>query len=237
MSLAPGVRLGAYEVVAIIGAGGIGEVYRGRDSRLGRDVAIKILPAAFATDSERLQRFEQEARAVGGNELMSGPRRDRSTERIHSGFSTQSVDTPSCGDRRTSQRRPRACWTAESPESAIAMGGRRLYREPRTGRGTSGCPRDGSRKLWFTVVFDRSLWTPLDPLTPRNVVLDRDARLVGCLHNEADPLAIQFWHAFIERDSLSLYQPSQSRRHLSTLELVGNLERRSPSATAGRQSL
>src|ERR1700733_2042826 len=60
--LAPGTRLGAYEIVAALGAGGMGEVYRARDTRLQRDVAIKILPAAFSEDSERLQRFEREAR-------------------------------------------------------------------------------------------------------------------------------------------------------------------------------
>jgi eukaryotic-like serine/threonine-protein kinase len=65
MSLAPGTRLGSFEVLAPIGAGGMGEVYRARDSRLGRDVAVKVLPAAFATDRERLRRFEVEARAAG----------------------------------------------------------------------------------------------------------------------------------------------------------------------------
>ena len=64
MPLAPGVRLGAYEIVALIGAGGMGEVYRARDARLARDVAIKVLPAGVAGDPERLQRFEQEARAA-----------------------------------------------------------------------------------------------------------------------------------------------------------------------------
>jgi serine/threonine protein kinase len=64
MSLAPGTRLGPYEVVAVLGAGGMGEVYRARDTRLGRDVAIKVLPAEFATDPDRLRRFEQEARAA-----------------------------------------------------------------------------------------------------------------------------------------------------------------------------
>ncbi len=62
--LAPGTRLGSYEVLAPLGAGGMGEVYRARDTRLGRDVAIKVLPASFASDPERLRRFEQEARAV-----------------------------------------------------------------------------------------------------------------------------------------------------------------------------
>jgi serine/threonine protein kinase/Tol biopolymer transport system component len=64
MSLAPGVRLGAYEIVALLGAGGMGEVYRARDPRLNRDVAIKVLPAAFSSDADRLRRFEQEARAA-----------------------------------------------------------------------------------------------------------------------------------------------------------------------------
>ncbi len=64
MALAPGVKLGPYEILAFIGAGGMGEVYRARDSRLGREVALKILPPALASDSDRLRRFEQEARAV-----------------------------------------------------------------------------------------------------------------------------------------------------------------------------
>jgi serine/threonine protein kinase len=64
MSLAAGVRLGPYEIVAPVGAGGMGEVYRARDPRLGREVAVKVLPSAYAADSDRLQRFEQEARAA-----------------------------------------------------------------------------------------------------------------------------------------------------------------------------
>ena len=64
MTLAAGTRLGAYDVVALIGAGGMGEVYRARDSRLGRDVAIKILPDRFSKDADALARFEREARAV-----------------------------------------------------------------------------------------------------------------------------------------------------------------------------
>ena len=65
-SLAPGLRLGPYEIVAPIGAGGMGEVYRATDTRLGRDVALKLLPRAFASDPGRLARFEREARAVAG---------------------------------------------------------------------------------------------------------------------------------------------------------------------------
>jgi eukaryotic-like serine/threonine-protein kinase len=65
MSLSPGTRLGPYEILAPIGAGGMGEVYRAKDPRLGRDVAIKVLPASFSADPDRLRRFEQEARAAG----------------------------------------------------------------------------------------------------------------------------------------------------------------------------
>ena len=64
MTLTPGSRLGPYEIVSAIGAGGMGEIYRARDPRLGRDVAIKVLPPSFAADADRLRRFEQEARAV-----------------------------------------------------------------------------------------------------------------------------------------------------------------------------
>jgi serine/threonine protein kinase len=64
MSPAPGTRIGPYEVVALLGAGGMGEVYRARDTKLGRDVAIKILPASFLADADRLARFEREARTL-----------------------------------------------------------------------------------------------------------------------------------------------------------------------------
>jgi serine/threonine protein kinase len=64
MLFAPGVRLGPYEIVGPLGSGGMGEVYRARDPRLGRDVAIKVLPAAFSANPERLTHFEQEARAA-----------------------------------------------------------------------------------------------------------------------------------------------------------------------------
>ena len=66
MSLAARTRLGAYEIVAPLGAGGMGEVYRARDPRLGRDIAIKVLPADVASSPDRLARFEREARTVAG---------------------------------------------------------------------------------------------------------------------------------------------------------------------------
>ncbi|MGA8149742.1 MAG: protein kinase [Terriglobales bacterium] len=64
MSLVTGTKLGPYEIVSSLGAGGMGEVYRARDTRLGRDVAVKVLPVAFSADPDRLRRFEQEARVL-----------------------------------------------------------------------------------------------------------------------------------------------------------------------------
>src|SRR5262245_9410045 len=64
MALVPGTRIGPYEVVSAIGAGGIGEVYKAHDARLDRDVAIKALPPQFATDPERLARFAREAKVL-----------------------------------------------------------------------------------------------------------------------------------------------------------------------------
>src|SRR6266542_952139 len=64
MSLLPGVRLGVFEILGPLGAGGMGEVYRARDTRLGREVAIKVLPAAFSGDPRRAARFEREARLL-----------------------------------------------------------------------------------------------------------------------------------------------------------------------------
>src|SRR5713226_8988911 len=64
MALTSGTKLGPYEIIELLGAGGMGEVYRARDARLDRSVAIKILPAAFSADSDRLHRFEKEARSA-----------------------------------------------------------------------------------------------------------------------------------------------------------------------------
>ncbi len=65
MTLLTGSRLGPCEIVCAIGAGGMGEVYKARDPRLGRDVAIKVLPSSFSSDPDRLRHFEQEAKAAG----------------------------------------------------------------------------------------------------------------------------------------------------------------------------
>ena len=64
MTIAAGTRLGSYEFLARIGAGGMGEVYQAHDTKLGRDVAIKVLPEAFAHDPERLSRFQREAKML-----------------------------------------------------------------------------------------------------------------------------------------------------------------------------
>src|SRR5256885_8232962 len=64
MALPAGTRLGSYEIVGALGAGGMGEVYRASDTTLGRDVALKILPELFATDPDRLARFQREAQVL-----------------------------------------------------------------------------------------------------------------------------------------------------------------------------
>jgi len=64
MTLSGGTRIGPYEITGAIGAGGMGEVFRARDGKLSRDVAIKVLPAAFAQDVERVARFRREAQVL-----------------------------------------------------------------------------------------------------------------------------------------------------------------------------
>ena len=64
MALPSGTRLGVYEIISPLGAGGMGEVYRARDTRLGREVAVKVLPDAVAADPERIARFEREAKVL-----------------------------------------------------------------------------------------------------------------------------------------------------------------------------
>ena len=73
MAIGPGTRLGPYEIEAQIGVGGMGEVYRATDTTLGRQVAIKVLPEAFAQDAERLARFEREARSLAALNHPTSP--------------------------------------------------------------------------------------------------------------------------------------------------------------------
>jgi serine/threonine protein kinase len=64
VALAPGSRLGPYEILSLVGAGGMGEVYKAKDTRLDRTVAVKVLPAALATDPQFQERFDREVRAI-----------------------------------------------------------------------------------------------------------------------------------------------------------------------------
>ena len=74
MSLTPGLRIGVYEVTGLLGAGGMGEVYQARDTKLDRDVALKVLPQAFTSDPDRLARFEREAKVLASlNHPNIGP--------------------------------------------------------------------------------------------------------------------------------------------------------------------
>ena len=78
MTLSAGTRLGPYEIVAPLGAGGMGEVYTARDTRLGRTVAVKVLPPGVAADPDRRARFEREARAVAALQHPYSPTACRS---------------------------------------------------------------------------------------------------------------------------------------------------------------
>ena len=70
MSLGVGSRVGQYEILSPLGAGGMGEVYRARDTKLNRDVALKVLPDSFANDPDRLARFQREARVLASDEII-----------------------------------------------------------------------------------------------------------------------------------------------------------------------
>ena len=71
MALVPGTKIGSYEVLSPLGAGGMGEVYRARDTKLSRDVALKVLPEAFGRDGDRMARFQREAKVPASLESPS----------------------------------------------------------------------------------------------------------------------------------------------------------------------
>src|SRR5437879_8067151 len=102
MGLSAGTRLGPYEIQAPLGAGGMGEVYRARDTKLGRDVAIKILPRHFTADPERLARFEREARMLAAlNHPHIGAIYGIADAEGVRGLVLELVDGPTLADRLT----------------------------------------------------------------------------------------------------------------------------------------
>lgn len=111
MTLAPGTRLGAYEIAGLIGAGGMGEVYRARDSRLNRDVAIKVLPASVASDRERLLRFEREARTLASPMCGHFP---ALSPRFECPAAAASIRCGRAMGRRSSSRQTVRCWQRQS---------------------------------------------------------------------------------------------------------------------------
>ena len=112
MPIAAGTRLGVYEFIAPIGAGGMGEVYRARDTRLGRDVALKILPDAFAHDPERLARFRREAASAHWHSSSLMVSRWRSVSRKAPFRSPRPWGSRASCQMRSTLRTPRASSTA-----------------------------------------------------------------------------------------------------------------------------
>ena len=100
MTFEAGAKLGGYEVVAHLGAGGMGEVSRTRDSKLGRDVALKILPEGFAPDPERLTRFEREEQILAS---LNHP----NTADSHLGSTSTPYSEPNLHDEHGQRRKPR----------------------------------------------------------------------------------------------------------------------------------
>ena len=138
MALTPGTRLGVYDILAPIGEGGMGQVWRAKDTTLGRQVAIKILPDAFAADPERLARFEREAKtlaslnhphiaAIYGFEKSSGMHAlvmelvegDDLSQRIARG-PIPLEEAEEAGPPRRSSRWPTARWRAPLPSCRMA---------------------------------------------------------------------------------------------------------------------
>ncbi len=129
MSLGPGTRIGPYEVVSMIGAGGMGEVYRARDTKLGRDVALKVLPERFAPDPDRLARFTREAQTLAvaeSSEHRAYPRLEESGGVRASSWSWSEARTWRDGWRAVRSRWTRHCQSrrqiAEALETAHEQG-------------------------------------------------------------------------------------------------------------------
>ena len=131
MTLVSGSRLGPYEILSPIGAGGMGEVYRARDPRLGRDVAIKVLPASFSTDADRLRRFEQEARAAG---ILNHPNITASSISASDEGASYIVRRSCSRGRRCGSAGPAACRPGKAIDNA---GQSRTGSPPRTRKGSS----------------------------------------------------------------------------------------------------
>ena len=130
--LTAGHRVGNYDVIAPLGTGGMGEVYRAHDTRLGRDVAVKILPRAFTTDPDRLARFAREARVLAS---LNHPHIAGSTASRRSVTRPRSCSSWSTARRsQTDRRRPR-CRVARGARDRAAD--RRRARRPRTTRASS----------------------------------------------------------------------------------------------------
>ena len=103
MALASGARLGPYEILSAIGAGGMGEVYRARDTRLDRTVAIKVLPPEFSADPDRVARFQREAKTIAA---LSHPH----ICTLHDIGSTSSPQAAKGGRPRLCRVRPSITW-------------------------------------------------------------------------------------------------------------------------------
>src|SRR5215831_4256365 len=115
MSIQPGAKLGRYEILSQLGQGGMGEVYRARDEKLNRDVAIKVLPASFSQDVERLRRFEQEAQAAGtlNHPNIPRPHRSRRNTAWHMRKGRSAVSKPGAVATGSSTQLDSACfWTS-----------------------------------------------------------------------------------------------------------------------------
>ena len=101
MSLSPGTTFGAFEISGLLGVGGMGEVYRARDTKLGREVAIKVLPEVFAKDKDRLARFEREARLLAQLNHKTGTTTISSPKQV----AVRIFATHDCRALRSSRRR------------------------------------------------------------------------------------------------------------------------------------